>query len=896
MLNCGSHTQTIFCVVFKQGVCPCRTMTVFVCCVRHRRCGTTPDGGAACCVCNVHSVTEQLSYQFCIRCFTTTCASAGELKQRLFELRALNGFLAHRVSLMCNFVHSEIPVSNFSFLCFQRLHFQSLVRSRTYYCTAAAAQAVQRGNLHSVFQTCKCCAALCFYSLECCGSLSQFFVCYQNRSDCSVRTYIRALVTLDTVFSVPFGYVNCNTTFFVSSCTCREVTVFSAGECGYGQLVAFLCVHGFNDILNEFCCLSCCCSFCIFCSCPGSRDFNLNSAIYTTVNSSIVHVQDCVTLLTIGFCDSCFHVFYSLINGDDVSQLEECSLQNCVDSVAQTDFACDSCTIDDVEVCILSSQLSFQFCGQLFIQFVYSPCCVQQECTIGVQFCNHVVQMNIFLFVTSNEVCCFYQICRSDGCITETQVRLCNTTGFFGVIAEVCLCIFVCMVTNDLDGVLVCTYSTVSTQTPEFAGDCAIVTCNVNFFANFQGCVCHVIHDTQCEVVFGFIQCQVCIYCQELCRCNVLGTQTVTAANYNRSGFCFKQCCTNVHVQRFALCAGFFCSVQNSDLLRCCRDNLQQLFCYEGTEQMYLNQTNLFALCCQVVDCFFDCFTSGAHSDDDSVSISCTIVVEQSVISACDSADFAHVFFYYCGQSIVEFVCCFTALEVDIGVLSCTSDNGMFGVQRISLECVYCIHINDLCQFIIVDAFNLLDFVRCTETIEEVQERYTTFDCGQVCNASQIHNFLYGVGNQHSETCLTTSHNVGVITEDGQCMCSQSTCCYVEYAGQQFAGNFVHIGDHQQQTLRCCVCGCQRTGCQRAVYCTGSTCFRLHFYYFNCLTKKVLFTIRCPVVCFFSHGRGRCDGEDTGNFCKRIGSVCSSFVTVHRFHYFRHFFFSSFKI
>ena len=212
----------------------------------------------------------------------------------------------------------------------------------------------------------------------------------------------------------------------------------------------------------------------------------------------------------------------------------------------------------------------------------------------------------------------------------------------------------------------------------------------------------------------------------------------------------------------------------------------------------------------------------------------------------------------------------------------------MFRVQSISLECVNRIHVDDLSQFFVIHAFDFLDFVRCTETIEEVQERNTAFDCGQVSYAAQVHNFLYGVGNQHCETCLTACHNVGMVTEDGQSMCSQSTCCYVEYARQQFAGDFVHVRDHQQQTLRCCICCCQCTSCQGTVYCTCSTSFGLHFYNFYFLTKQVLFTVCCPVVCFFSHGRGRCDGEDTSYFCKRVGSICSSFVTIHSFHNFSH--------
>ena len=57
---------------------------------------------------------------------------------------------------------------------------------------------------------------------------------------------------------------------------------------------------------------------------------------------------------------------------------------------------------------------------------------------------------------------------------------------------------------------------------------------------------------------------------------------------------------------------------------------------------------------------------------------------------------------------------------------------------------------------IIFQHFNLLDFVRCTETIEEVHERNARFDGSQVSNTSQIHNFLYRAFSQHSKASLTS--------------------------------------------------------------------------------------------------------------------------------------------
>lgn len=50
-----------------------------------------------------------------------------------------------------------------------------------------------------------------------------------------------------------------------------------------------------------------------------------------------------------------------------------------------------------------------------------------------------------------------------------------------------------------------------------------------------------------------------------------------------------------------------------------------------------------------------------------------------------------------------------------------------------------------------------------------------------------------------------------MVTEDVQCMVSQSTSSYVEYTREEFTGNFVHVRDHEEEALRCRVRSCQST-------------------------------------------------------------------------------------
>ena len=69
------HTQTEFAEVLEQRVCPCRTLTLLVGCIRGRRNRTGVDGRTSCCVGNHFAVTEELGNQLHVRSLTTAGAS-----------------------------------------------------------------------------------------------------------------------------------------------------------------------------------------------------------------------------------------------------------------------------------------------------------------------------------------------------------------------------------------------------------------------------------------------------------------------------------------------------------------------------------------------------------------------------------------------------------------------------------------------------------------------------------------------------------------------------------------------------------------------------------------------------------------------------------------------------
>ena len=85
----------------------------------------------------------------------------------------------------------------------------------------------------------------------------------------------------------------------------------------------------------------------------------------------------------------------------------------------------------------------------------------------------------------------------------------------------------------------------------------------------------------------------------------------------------------------------------------------------------------------------------------------------------------------------------------------------------------------------------------------------------------QIHRLLRAVGTQHRKTGLPAGVNIGMITENVQRVRRNAAGGNMDNARQQLAGDFIHIGDHQQQSLRRRIGGGQRTGCQSAVHRAG---------------------------------------------------------------------------
>ena len=866
-------TVTEFGIVFKQTVCPGRSVSVFVHGIG--TCGgrTAVDGRTSRSVSNNHSVAEQLRYKFNIRCFATSCASAGEFKQRLFELTSL---CSGGVERTFNTFHRlrELVVGNFHVVdLFRRNHHKSLFLCGANVSANTASRAVQRADLH---------AELCSLHTDCrfcgeCFGQSCVFV-NQNGTDNCMGASHGALCALNTLVHLPRGKVDGNATFFVLCSCCGHNAAFV--ECRNGKAVALL----FQNRTYKFFKVLAVRLFGQCCAFGGGSPFCGNLHLVQTCNCAVdsgkVSVDNLLSFFAVGLDYRLFHVFFRLFVGDDVGKFEECRLHYHVCGFCRTCFQSNVQTVNGVELQMLLRNLVLHVSGQFLFQFCVVPSAVEKECAAVFCVCKYVVVCNVTGVVAGNKFRLVDEVTGFDGVLAETQVRNGKSAGLFAVVFEVALCIQISVVADNFDAVLVCANRTVAAQSVKFATCCACGG-NVDDFRNRQRSGGYVVGNADGEVVFLF-SVKIAVDCQNHGRSKFLASQAVTSAqNGVNFSACFGKSGNNVKVQGFAKTSGFLCSVKHCNFRNCFGKSIHEVLCGERTVEVYFQYAHFFPSCVEVVNGFFNGFCAATHDNDNLVGVFCSDVVKQMVVSACKFAHFFHVLFNDCGCCKVVLVCRFSVLEVDVCVLSSTLKVGMFGVQGTCTEFVHVLHVKQFCHVFVGNFVNFGNFVTCTETVKEVQERHLCFQRGKVCHQSHVHCFLNGVACQQCKTCLTACHYVLVIAKNVQSVSRQRSCRYVEHAGQKFAADFVHVGNHQKQALAGSECGCQCACHKTSVKCACCASFRLHFGNSHRLSKQVFSALGSPFVGNFRHGRRRSYWVDCRNIAESISNVRGSSVTVN---------------
>ncbi len=177
--------------------------------------------------------------------------------------------------------------------------------------------------------------------------------------------------------------------------------------------------------------------------------------------------------------------------------------------------------------------------------------------------------------------------------------------------------------------------------------------------------------------------------------------------------------------------------------------------------------------------------------------------------------------------------------------------------------------------------------MRSTETIEEMNERNARLEGCDLRNESEVSDFLYGIGREHRPAGGTAGHDVRMVSKDGEGMGGESARRDMHRGRGEFTGDFVHIGNHQQETLRCGEGGGECAGLQGPVQCARSAAFALQFFDDRKRAPDILSAFGAPLVSPLGHGGRRGNGVDRDNLGESIGNRSSSLVSIdnHRFQF-----------
>mmetsp|Transcript_373 Transcript_373/g.902 ORF Transcript_373/g.902 Transcript_373/m.902 type:complete len:222 (-) Transcript_373:54-719(-) len=119
-----------------------------------------------------------------------------------------------------------------------------------------------------------------------------------------------------------------------------------------------------------------------------------------------------------------------------------------------------------------------------------------------------------------------------------------------------------------------------------------------------------------------------------------------------------------------------------------------------------------------------------------------------------------------------------------------------------------------------------------------------------------------------------------MISEDRERLACQGPRCHMEDARHKLSCDLVHVGNHEQETLRGRESRGQSAHGQASMYSASRSRFGLQLRNAHGHAENVAQALRRPGLGELSHGRGRRDGEDEAIIAQAVGHVSCGLAPV----------------
>ncbi|MNF65088.1 hypothetical protein D3C84_468390 [compost metagenome] len=566
-------------------------------------------------------------------------------------------------------------------------------------------------------------------------------------------------------------------------------------------------------------------------------------------------------------------------------QREEAGLHDGVDAIAHAVLLGHPIPVDAVELDIEGADTGAQPLGQLTPHLVSLIGGIEQQ---GRPFGGVLQQIDRFdkaPLVAADKARLLDKPGRIDGLGAKAQVGDGARARLLGVVDEVALGVEALQLADDLDAVLVGADRAVGTeseeQRPHPAGGLQIAD-----GVPGQTEARHVIDNSHGKAWTRCIGCQLLEHRRAHGRGELFGRETVAAATEPRQPLdktalqTIDQRALHIQQQRLAAGARLLGAIQHRHAAHAGGQRIEQRLHREGAIETNDQHPGLAILPVEPIHRSAGGGRPRAHQHDHIGGIGCAMVLHQLVVTAGQLAEAVHALLYPRRHRLVEGVDALAGLEIGVGVLGSAAHHRMIRVQRPRAVGTHPVVVDKRPNFIFVQRGDLVHLVGGTEPVEEVDEGHPTLQGDAMGNQRQILRLLHRGGSEHGKTGAARRHHILMVTKDRQPLGRQRAGRHMEHRRGQFAGDLVHIRQHQHQPLTGGEGGGERPRLQGAVYSPGRPPFALHLHHCGDVTPQVGLLLIRPGVGQFGHGRARGDGVNGTHFAQLIRHPGRGFVAV----------------
>ena len=291
-------------------------------------------------------------------------------------------------------------------------------------------------------------------------------------------------------------------------------------------------------------------------------------------------------------------------------------------------------------------------------------------------------------------------------------------------------------------------------------------------------------------------------------RIEILRRQAVAPADHRRHGRPLPrgngagEAGHDVEVERFPGRAGLLGAVQHGDRLHRLRQRRQKRVRGPRAIQHYLQHAHLLAVAYEMVRGFVEDLAAGSDCDDDPLCLRMSGVAKQPVLAPGQAGEAVHRPLHDARERVVERVGGFPCLEEGIGIVRGAAHHRVLRRQRPRAERTHEVVVDHRADLSVGDDRDLVFLVRRPEAVEEIEDRHARLERRCLRDQREIVRLLHRCRGQHREARHPRAHHVGMVAKDRQRLRRQRTRRDVEDARREFAGDLVHVGQHQQQALR----------------------------------------------------------------------------------------------